>query len=89
MLQRSYIFVGSFYLTLISPQTLTKIGKHMYVCGGTSGYTYDLHIHRLDLQTLTWEELPAQSNFVPESRYTVYCFLSYIGIIQSVKLQKL
>lgn len=49
--------------------TLTKIGKHMYVCGGTSGYTYDLHIHRLDLQTLTWEELPAQSNFVPESRY--------------------
>ena len=70
------LFVVTDLSVFFLKQTLTKIGKHMYVCGGTSGYTYDLHIHRLDLQTLTWEELPAQSSFIPESRYLMTAITS-------------
>uniref|UniRef100_A0A0A9Z0Q3 Kelch domain-containing protein 10 n=1 Tax=Lygus hesperus TaxID=30085 RepID=A0A0A9Z0Q3_LYGHE len=31
-------------------------GKYMYVFGGTTGFSYSSDVHRLDLQTMVWEE---------------------------------
>jgi len=38
--------------------------------GGTSGYTYDMEVNRLRLDTLQWEHLSATSKYLPDERYS-------------------
>ncbi|KAK3103056.1 hypothetical protein FSP39_016129, partial [Pinctada imbricata] len=49
--------------------TIITLGTNLYVCGGTSGFVYDLDVHRLDLQSRVWKKLPVLSRYIPDSRY--------------------
>lgn len=49
--------------------SMTQVGHCVYIVGGTCGYIYDSDVHKLDLKTLTWEEIPAKSKYLPEARY--------------------
>ncbi|WAR26504.1 KLD10-like protein [Mya arenaria] len=50
-------------------QALAQIDNYMYIVGGTSGFTYDMDINRLNLTDLTWEHLEPRSKYVPSERY--------------------
>ncbi|KAJ8301763.1 hypothetical protein KUTeg_020750 [Tegillarca granosa] len=49
--------------------TMTVVGKDLLIVGGTSGWMYNMDVHKLDLQTAKWEKLVNTSRFSPESRY--------------------
>ncbi|XP_060556787.1 kelch domain-containing protein 10-like [Ruditapes philippinarum] len=49
--------------------SLTQVDNCLYVIGGTCGYVYDSNIHKLDLNLLTWEEIPVNSKYIPQPRY--------------------
>lgn len=48
---------------------MARLGKDVYVCGGTTGFVYNMDIHRLDIYTGVWEKLQVQSKYTPSSRY--------------------
>ncbi|XP_071082314.1 kelch domain-containing protein 10-like [Haliotis cracherodii] len=47
------------------------IGRYLYVCGGTTGFVYNMDVHRLSLDTLVWEKLSSdqESPSDPDGRY--------------------
>ncbi|XP_045166650.2 kelch domain-containing protein 10-like [Mercenaria mercenaria] len=49
--------------------SMTQVGSCIYIVGGTCGYVYDCDVHKLDLRSLVWEEIPAKSKYLPEPRY--------------------
>lgn len=49
--------------------TMTLIDRYIYTCGGTTGFVYNMDIHRFDLTTLTWEQVKPESRYCPEPRY--------------------
>lgn len=48
---------------------MARLGKDVYVCGGTTGFVYNMDIHRLDIYTGVWEKLQVHSKYTPSSRY--------------------
>ncbi|CAC5418284.1 Kelch domain-containing protein 10 [Mytilus coruscus] len=48
---------------------MARVGKDVFVCGGTTGFVYNMDIHRLDIYTGVWEHLPVHSKYTPSSRY--------------------
>lgn len=48
-------------------QAMTLVGKSLYVIGGTTGYEYSIDVHKLDLNSLIWEELETSEK--PKERY--------------------
>lgn len=50
---------------------LDRKNKDFYVIGGTTGYTYSMDIHKLNMNTLEWEKLFVSRGELdePESRY--------------------
>lgn len=49
-------------------QSMTQVGHCIYIVGGTCGYVYDIDVHKLDLRTLSWEEIPSKSKYQPQAR---------------------
>ncbi|XP_041349835.1 kelch domain-containing protein 10-like [Gigantopelta aegis] len=47
------------------------IDDYLYVCGGTTGWIYNIDVHRLNLRTLVWEKLSPKtvSDCDPDGRY--------------------
>jgi len=52
-------------------QGVVMDGKYIYSIGGTSGYEYEMDVHRLDLSTRKWELLHKSLGDIqePEPRY--------------------
>lgn len=51
-------------------QGVVMDGKYIYSIGGTSGYEYEMDVHRLDLSTRKWELLhKSHGGQEPEPRY--------------------
>lgn len=52
-------------------QGVVMEGKNIYSIGGTSGYLYEMDVHRLDLSTRQWELLYKTQGTCtePEPRY--------------------
>lgn len=48
---------------------MTNVGRYVYVCGGTTGFVYNMDLHRLDIHTGVWEHLTVHSKYTPDSRY--------------------
>lgn len=61
---------GSIPLPLYG-QGVVMEGKYIYSIGGTSGYQYEMDVHRLDLSTRKWELLHKSHgrSSEPEARY--------------------
>ncbi|KAL5015388.1 hypothetical protein ScPMuIL_009658 [Solemya velum] len=49
--------------------TLTLDGSHLYVCGGTTGFMYNVDVHQLDLRSREWKELKTTCQTAPTGRY--------------------
>lgn len=47
---------------------MTNVGRYVYVCGGTTGFVYNMDLHRLDIHTGVWEHLTVHSKYTPDSR---------------------
>ena len=47
---------------------MTLVDHYLYIIGGTSGFTYDMDVNRLDISSLKWEFLSADPSYIPLPR---------------------
>ena len=49
---------------------MTLVDRYIYTIGGTTGFEYNMDIHRFDLTTCNWELVKADGKYIPDPRYS-------------------
>ena len=51
---------------------MTLVDRYIYTVGGTTGFVYNMDVHRFDLTTCTWELVEPKSQYTPEPRLVTF-----------------
>ena len=63
---------------------MTLVDRYIYTVGGTTGFVYNMDVHRFDLTTCTWELVEPKSQYVPEPRLVLTMNLQFLQSVLCV-----
>ena len=59
---------------------MTLVDRYIYTVGGTTGFVYNMDVHRFDLTTCTWELVEPKSQYTPEPRLVFNIESAFVAI---------